>query len=323
MQNRLKNIIESTINHHRNVDVIDYDVIQELWSGYGILYRVFLKGDIKSIIIKCIDLSDQKSHPRGWSTNISHQRKLQSYKVETNWYKNWNEQCEQLIRTPKCCFIEEESGIIVIGLEDLDEAGYKLRRDGLSINETKLCLKWLADFHAKFMQQSYKKDLWTVGTYWHLATRPDEFDKMIDGWLKGNAQNLDEVLSSCKYKTIVHGDAKVANFCFDENMSDVAAVDFQYVGGGCGMKDVIYLFSSCLSENELFNNEEELLEFYFSELEKNISSKINFNELKTEWTNMYAIAWADFIRFLLGWAPNHYKINSYSLSQIEKARKII
>ena len=46
----------------------------------------------------------------------------------------------------------------------------------------------------------------------------------------------------------MHGDAKLANFLFTSDHSQVAGVDFQYVGGGCGMKDVAYLLS-CLDED--------------------------------------------------------------------------
>ena len=68
---------------------------------------------------------------------------------------------------------------------------------------------------------------------------------------------------NCKFKTIVHGDAKLANFCFSHDLSNVAAVDFQYVGGGCGMKDVAYFLGSCLNDQELRTTENELLDFTY------------------------------------------------------------
>jgi len=45
---------------------------------------------------------------------------------------------------------------------------------------------WLANFHAAFMGEQ-PAELWTIGTYWHLATRPDEFDALDDSPLKAAA----------------------------------------------------------------------------------------------------------------------------------------
>ena len=119
----------------------------------------------------------------------------------------------------------------------------------------------------------------------------------------------------------MHGDAKLANFCFTEegdaaHASDVAGVDFQYVGGSCGMKDVAYFLGSCLSGQELAQYEKELIAFYFMELRKAISTlgEVNFLELENEWRQMYPLACADFTRFLLGWMPSHQKINAYQLN---------
>ena len=72
--------------------------------------------------------------------------------------------------------------------------------------------------------------LWPVGTFWHLATRPDELEEMDDLKLKQAAPIIDSKLNNCQFKTIVHGDAKPANFCFGQKTNSVAAVDFQYVG---------------------------------------------------------------------------------------------
>ena len=82
------------------------------------------------------------------------------------------------------------------------------------------------------------------------------------------------------------------------------------------MKDVAYFLGSCLSSSECEFYETELLEFYFSELQKAFKSSktnIHFKELKQEWQQLYPVACTDFTRFLLGWMPSHQKINKYNL----------
>jgi len=102
----------------------------------------------------------------------------------------------------------------------------------------------------------------------------------------------------------------------------VAAVDFQYVGGGCGMRDVSYFLGSCLSPEDCFRYEEELLKHYFNELTKALiefNINININHIEKEWRALYPLATADFVRFLKGWMPQHQKINNYSLKAVNKA----
>mgnify|MGYP000093138504 CR=1 FL=1 len=90
---------------------------------------------------------------------------------------------------------------------------------------------------------------------------------MTDDELRAAAPVLDARLNDCTFRTFVHGDAKVANFCFSDD-GRVAAVDFQYVGGGCGMKDVAYFIGSCLDESECERREASLLDAYFSALKE-------------------------------------------------------
>jgi len=196
-------------------------------------------------------------------------------------------------------------------MEDLDASGYSTRHVTLTPDQAKPCLSWLANFHAQFLTVS-PDGLWPVGTYWHLDTRPDELAAMQDGPLKHKAKKLDLLLSEAKYQTIVHGDAKVANFCFTPDSTNVAAVDFQYVGGGCGMKDVAYFFGSCFDEDQCEQHIPQLLDYYFQELGNTVNNSIDATELELEWRRLFAPAWTDFHRFLAGWMPQHAKIHSYT-----------
>jgi len=283
------------------------EVIQELWSGYGKIIRVELeKASIPSVVVKLVEIPATTKHPRGWNTEIGHERKLKSYRVETNWYRNYSKMSGA--RLPECLGIEEHNGSTLMVLEDLDAAGFPLRKKSLSWPQMKQCLKWLAKFHASYMGVQ-PEGLWQLGTYWHLATRPQEWEALKDQKLKEAAPLIDAKLNGCSYQTLVHGDAKLANFCFSEE-GDVAAVDFQYVGGGCGMKDLAYFVGSCLNENECARLESQILDGYFGFLQEALPER---NEaLEEEWRSLYYLAWADFHRFMKGWSPGHWKINSYS-----------
>jgi Ecdysteroid kinase-like family len=302
-------------------------VIQTLWSGYGEIVRFRLQpSPLTTVVVKWVAPPNQQNHPRGWNTDLSHQRKLQSYQVEMAWYQRWAPQCDTQCRVPHCYLAQQIDDNCLIVLEDLDAAGYPLRKTQLEKPELLLCLQWLANFHGRFLGQA-AEDLWPTGTYWHLATRPDEWAAMEESELKRAAQAIDNRLSSCRYQTLVHGDAKIANFCFSEQSEKVAAVDFQYVGTGCGMKDVAYFLGSCLDDQQCQNWEQELLDHYFHFLREAVvrhHSEVDIAELEKEWRNLFAFAWTDFYRFLMGWMPDHWKINHYTrklcrqvLSQIE------
>ena len=49
-------------------------------------------------------------------------------------------------------------------LQDLDQAGFSLRKNKASMLDVMLGIKWLAYFHARFLQQDCS-DLWPIGTY--------------------------------------------------------------------------------------------------------------------------------------------------------------
>lgn len=283
------------------------ELIQKLWSGYGKVLRIGLQdAAVESVIVKLVQLPLQQNHPRGWNSDISHQRKILSYQVETTWYERYS--INSAARLPHCLAIEQQEEEVVIVLEDLNPAGYPLRLTSVDWEAIASCLQWLAKFHASYLGNP-PDGLWEVGTYWHLATRPQELAALSDQRLKAAAPLIDQQLNTCTYQTFVHGDAKLANFCFAQN-GQVAGLDFQYVGGGCGMKDVAYFIGSCLDEKDCERWEDKILDTYFAYLQKALPEP---NEaLEAEWRALYRVAWADFHRFLKGWSPGHWKINSYS-----------
>lgn len=321
-----QSIAELLKNQFAAVEAVKVEEVQSLWSGYGTIGRwVLNNSEVNTVIVKNICLPQRTNHPKGWNTDRSHQRKLTSYLVEMEWYEHYAKCCKDTSRIPKAYFTKHEGEEQLLVLEDMDAVGYPLRQNKLSPETAKVCLSWLAHFHATFLGVTPKR-LWKTGTYWHLATRPDEWQAMENGWLKDHAKEIDHILSNAQFQTLVHGDAKVANFCFSNDLSQVAAVDFQYVGGGCGIKDVAYFLGSCLTAEECEQYETDLLNHYFKGLLQSIDNKqadVDKVALEKEWRKLYAIAWTDFSRFLKGWMPEHEKLNAYSKQMELRAKELL
>ncbi len=295
--------------------IVETETVQSLWSGYGQILRCQLEGgDHPSVIVKHVRWPDQVDHPRGWSSDLAHERKLKSYQVETAWYERYARLCTAACRVPGRLALETRDGQVIMVMEDLDASGFAGRRQQASEVELDACLGWLANFHATFMGDR-PDGLWATGTYWHLDTRPDELAALDDGPLKAAAAAIDRLLADSQYQTFVHGDAKLANFCFSVDGSQAAAVDFQYVGAGCGMKDVAYFISSCLDEDESEAMAPALLDRYFELLDNALERSgqtVDFAALEADWRALYPVAWTDFYRFLQGWSPGHWKLHRYS-----------
>ena len=296
-------------------DIFLIEDIQSLWSGYGKIMRYGLQGgSAERVVVKHVKLPDKAHHPRGWNTDVSHQRKIRSYHVESAWYRDWSKICDDSCRVPQCFALQEDDEEFLMVFEDLDASGFPVRMNTVSMVEMQACLRWLANFHASFMGKE-PAGLWAVGTYWHLDTRPDELEVLDDAALKAAAEMIDQRLNNTRYQTFVHGDAKLANFCFSDDGEQVAGVDFQYVGGGCGMKDVAYFIGSCLYEEDCERYETELLDYYFARLREALEwrdSGVDPDALEQEWRALYPVAWSDFHRFMKGWSPGHWKVHSYS-----------
>jgi len=262
--------------------------IQSLWSGYGEVVRVRLTGGPEPTVI----LKHVRPPP------AAHPRKTRSYEVEGAWYTDWAPRCGPASRVPRCFAHWTDGSEVVFVLEDLDAAGFAGRKRLLGARELDRCLDWLASFHATFLGQE-PTGLWEVGTYWHLGTRPDEYARMSDASLKREAPALDAELRGARFQTLVHGDAKAANFCFPSGDGPVAAVDFQYVGGGPGIRDVAYLLGAWTRTRDL----EGRLARYFTTLRSALRAEHRgqARAIEAEWRGLYPVAERDFARFLDGW----------------------
>lgn len=304
--------------------------LQSLWSGYGEIQRVELDGyEHESVIVKHVA---PPSPARRWddATRRSHARKLRSYAVEMAWYQSYALRLGAECRVPRLLGSVSDQERWVFVLEDLDRVGYPGRHRflgaGLDAAAVERCLVWLARFHATFLG-SCPEGLWATGTYWHLDTRPDELLRMTRPRLQSAATALDVRLKSAKFQSFVHGDAKVDNFCFAAEdaavaVADVAAVDFQYVGGGVGVKDIAYFFSSIWGAAECEGQATDALDYYFGRLREALSGRLTpltADALEQEWRALYPVAWADFYRFLDGWAPGHAEDHAYSERMLHQA----
>ncbi len=263
--------------------------VQSLWSGYGVLVRVEFV-DAAPVIVKHI--RPRADHGRG---DASHRRKLRSYEVESTFYARYAPHCDDSMRVARLLGQAYSDGGLLLVLEDLDHAGFGHRARERGSTELVACLDWLAHFHARFMGQS-PEGLWAEGSYWHLATRREELAALGNPEVTTRAVELDGRLTQGHFRTFVHGDAKPANFCFSTKRKRVAAVDFQYVGGGCGMRDVAYLLHETGQ-----NRQARGLDAYFETLRAALSPSLDADALEQEWRELYPIAVADFERFLVGW----------------------
>ncbi len=291
-----------------------------LWSGYGELRRARLEGAaITDVVVKSVEPPELARARRDDAEARSHRRKLRSYEVELAFYRDYAARCDERCRVPRPVALESHGGRSLFVLEDLDASGFATRRARVSEAELDACLGWLAHFHATFVGVA-PEGLWKTGTYWHLDTRPDELAALDERPLRDAATAIDLRLKAAKFKTLVHGDAKLENFCFG-NLG-VAAVDFQYVGGGAGIKDVAYFLSSALNPRECERRAGACLDRYFAELRRALelhAPDVDAAALEAEWRELYPLAWADFYRFLLGWAPGQYEYDTYSRGQVRAA----
>lgn len=291
-----------------------------LWNGCGTLEK-FQFGN-KKYAVKICQVPEDLAHVNIKQTAFSLKRKVNSYVKEQYFYSQFAKALPSVCLAPKALELIESDGTFVTLLEDFEQNGFS-NIELASNTHIKAMLSWLASFHANWVGENLTTTHFRVlgyGNYWHLGTRPDEFTKMPLSPLKQAAYIIDETLSNTRYKTLIHGDAKLANFAFNE--LQVIGYDFQHAGLGNGLSDVMLLFTTVLDEQQMETEASRLLDYYFCALKhalKSLNSSIDSEALETEWRSCWCFIWADFYRFLSGWRPEHPKINSYMKTQTQIA----
>eukprot|EP00210_Caulerpa_lentillifera_P000186 g181.t1 len=235
-------------------------------------------------------------------------------------------------RVPEMLYAQLELDSFFLVLEDLRDSEELDKPRGcqkqeLNSSETKLALDWLSSFHARFLGvRNLSNCLWPNGTFWSLEKRQREFERMTLEWnrtcenfrevyptffsstkiidlafrLQSIAAQLDELLKRNEsYKTLVHGDFKTANLFFYPN--DVAACDFQWIGEGLGVKDLIYLLYSSVSPHSVLTQEDEFLKYYYDAFvlksgDPLMDKMYPWDEFKRD----AEFAFLDYVRFLIG-----------------------
>ena len=170
-----------------NAKVLDTQMIQPLWSGYGACFRATLGypnntfsknhdersplqesqyhqaqqnplgaqqgGDEAAlkVVVKCATPPHRLSHPKGWNGESSHNRKCQSFKVENSFYSDVQVQTDASCRTAKCLGHSQQGEASLLVMEDLAHSGYSRTASSLTAEQCITVLKWLANFHARFV----------------------------------------------------------------------------------------------------------------------------------------------------------------------------
>lgn len=255
--------------------------------------------------------------PPSHDISVSHARKVRSYQVEAAFYQNAvpallaDEACSTACPVPtphhvQCTLEDSTGGSMVLVMSDLAPQ-YPSRHSGFGLPHAKAVLSWLAAFHAQFWAPAARVEgVWEEGCYWHLATRIEELAAIGrgDGSVKNQAFAIAEELRSGPSITLLHGDAKAANFLFNDAVPEeptCVAYDFQYTGYGDPMKDVVYALSSSTASATVGRHEEELLRHYHTQLTTRLTHEQAEAYSLEYMKERLELAAADYYRFMAGW----------------------
>lgn len=302
-----------------------------LWAGYGAIKCLTVRTASDTIKLICKEVNPPKE------TGVAHERKVTSYLVEIELYKMGALMKAAGVAIADIYHLESApTGRATLLMSDL-RVLYPIAGDsGLDWPKTLAAVDWLAKFHAFHFERAESlidNNLWPEGCYWRLDTRQKEYDDIGREWqrVKNAAVVVADLLkigthSSTNgycypYKTLVHGDYKSPNLQFaritNANRDDTmhqeyvcAAVDFQYCGGGYGVRDVLQLIVSSCYMPYPYNHqravalETAILEHYYARLLCYLEHYGRVTDVKYTYnilTKHYELCMVDYVRFMAGW----------------------
>jgi hypothetical protein len=251
-------------------------VTDQIAVGTGFLsdlFRLRLQGDGPDSLILKIPATSALYRATAQNANV--------YQREVVFYRDLAGSCP--LRTPHAYHAEfEESGAMVLLLEDLGLLEAPDHLEGLQLGRAGLVIDRLAEFHAwgaspnrphldpaifpaVVDQVGQLGAVIPLGWQIYLANRrhdhPPAVDRLIER-LPNLTLELAESLAgpAC----LAHGDLRVDNLFFANN--DVAVVDFQFCTQASGIYDVAYLLSQGLDTTVRRGHDRELVDRYLRAL---------------------------------------------------------
>eukprot|EP00241_Pyramimonas_parkeae_P005453 CAMPEP_0114239462 /NCGR_PEP_ID=MMETSP0058-20121206/8480_1 /TAXON_ID=36894 /ORGANISM="Pyramimonas parkeae, CCMP726" /LENGTH=348 /DNA_ID=CAMNT_0001351659 /DNA_START=278 /DNA_END=1324 /DNA_ORIENTATION=- len=277
--------------------------LQSLWAGYGSvasLTATLKSGGTQALIVKRVDPPREAD-----SGSLGDARKLRSYQVEGSFYKHL---APGVIQAGVCVAetldLQKEDNRMMLLMTDLTR-DFPCQVGSMNVEQAKAAAEWLAGFHAHFWERPRAEGVWEQGGYWYLDTRPDEFEAIGSEWnrLKAAAKAINWRVKggdSNRFRTLIHGDFKAANILHSSDGKRCAAYDFQYVGEGYGVRDMVMLLHSSL-QRKTVPSEEEILKHYHQCLCRILGhEKAKGYDFDTMMMH-YDICVADYVRFMAGW----------------------
>ncbi|XP_017058981.1 uncharacterized protein LOC108099845 [Drosophila ficusphila] len=217
-----------------------------------------------------------------------------------------------------CLLVETSARKEIYLLEDLGALGYGSfnRCQGLNLEEAKICLRKLAQFHGAsmvlFQDQPELITMLAPSNYSKGLT--DHFGKVIvlDGTefaAEAFAEELPEISKKMKaqlphvytrkmqsvvdpnksaFNAVIHGDPWLNNIMFDATNKRAVLVDFQNCFWGSPAIDLHFLFYTSIKQDILLNQQDDLLNHYFNSLQSTLKhcgykkTLPTFDQLKDE-----------------------------------------